>query len=164
MKSPGVSEVARSSLRTLVTRMEPPMPDPHDPVCISVTEMLNRVGDKWTVLVIGALCDGSLRFSELRRKVEGISQRMLTRTLRELERDGLVSRTVYPTVPPRVDYALTPLGASSLTAIRSLADWASAHIEDVARARANYDAVQEGMAAMVAVAPEPAAAGLRRRG
>src|SRR5581483_9542091 len=80
--------------------------------CIVVREILDRVGDKWSVLVIGLLGEQGLRFGELRRSIEGISQRMLTLTLRQLERDGIVSRTVHATVPPRVDYALTPLGES----------------------------------------------------
>ena len=82
--------------------------------CVFVREVLTRVGDKWSVLAIVLLGDGAQRFSELQRAIEGISQRMLTLTLRGLERDGLVARTIYPTVPPRVDYALTPLGRTLL--------------------------------------------------
>ena len=78
--------------------------------CLAIREVLNRVGDKWSVLIVGLLADGSKRFSELRRTIEGISQRMLTLTLKGLERDGLVTRTVYPTKPPRVEYQLTKLG------------------------------------------------------
>ena len=88
-----------------------------------VREVLNRVGDKWSILVVAVLRDGSMRFSDLRRSVDGISQRMLTLTLRGLERDGLVTRTVTPTTPPRVDYALTRLGRSLLDPIMALAEW-----------------------------------------
>lgn len=83
----------------------------HDPdTCHALNDLLARVGDKWTVLVVGTLCSGPMRFNEIRRAVDGISQRMLTLTLRGLERDGLVTRTVFPTIPPRVDYELTELG------------------------------------------------------
>ena len=87
------------------------------PQCSAVNDILARVGDKWSVRVVMALADGSRRFNQLRRDIPGISQRMLTRTLRGLERDGLVSRKVTPSVPPRVDYALTPLGTSLCTAM-----------------------------------------------
>ncbi|RJQ07810.1 MAG: transcriptional regulator [Dehalococcoidia bacterium] len=117
------------------------MPDPNEPACVNLREMLNRIGDKWSVLVIATLGEGPQRFGELKRAIDGISQRMLTQTLRQLERDGIVSRSVYPTIPPRVDYALTPLGMSSLRAIQSLAEWAVEHGEDVAAARARYDAL-----------------------
>jgi DNA-binding HxlR family transcriptional regulator len=110
--------------------------------CIVVREILDRVGDKWSVLVISLLGGGGQRFSELRRAIDGISQRMLTLTLRQLERDGLVSRTVYATVPPRVDYALTPLGESVLEPIMALTRWAAEHGTDIARARVEYDAEQ----------------------
>ncbi len=80
--------------------------------CLAVREVLNRVGDKWSVLVVALLGDGKKRFSELRRTIEGISQRMLTLTLKGLERDGLVTRTMFPTIPPRVEYELTKLGRS----------------------------------------------------
>src|SRR2546421_2349465 len=89
--------------------------------CPAVREVLNRVGDKWSVLVVELLGDGTKRFSELRRSIEGISQRMLTLTVRGLERDGLVTRTVFPTVPPRVDYQLTAMGRTLLKPIRALA-------------------------------------------
>jgi DNA-binding HxlR family transcriptional regulator len=106
--------------------------------CVVVREILDRVGDKWSVLVIALLGEQGLRFSELRRSIEGISQRMLTLTLRQLERDGLVSRTVHATVPPRVDYALTPLGRSVLEPLTVLMQWAQAHGTDVAEARRRY--------------------------
>ncbi|GGK44402.1 transcriptional regulator [Planomonospora parontospora subsp. parontospora] len=104
-----------------------------------VRQILDRVADKWSLLVIALLDRRSLRFTELRREIDGISQRMLTRTLRHLERDGLVSRTVHPTVPPRVDYELTPLGATLHDTIRALVTWTEEHQNEIAAARAAYD-------------------------
>ena len=124
------------------------MPVPTDPgqadhtECIVVREILDRVGDKWSVLVIALLGDRSHRFNELRRQIDGISQRMLTLTLRQLERDGLVSRTVHATVPPRVDYALTPLGESVLEPLNGLIGWAAQHGTDIADARRRYEEAQ----------------------
>lgn len=114
--------------------------------CLAVREVLNRVGDKWSVLVVALLGDGSKRFSELRRMIEGISQRMLTLTLRGLERDGLVTRTVYPTIPPRVEYELTKLGRSLLIPITGLADWAGQNRERIQAARKKYDAKKSKLA------------------
>jgi DNA-binding HxlR family transcriptional regulator len=108
-----------------------------------IRRILDRVGDKWTILVIGILDGGTRRFSELRREIEGISQRMLTLTLRQLERDGLVSRTVYPVVPPRVEYRLTELGATLHQSVQSLVTWAAEHRAEVTKARAAYDAREE---------------------
>ncbi len=105
-----------------------------------VREVLHRVGDKWSVMVIYLLGPGTRRFTELLRTIDGISQRMLTVTLRGLERDGLVTRTIYPVVPPRVDYALTPLGRTLLETISPLMEWAEAHTNDIAASRAAYDA------------------------
>lgn len=107
--------------------------------CPAAREVLSRVGDKWSVLVVALLGEGPKRFSELRRNIEGVSQRMLTLTLRGLERDGLVRRTVFPTVPPRVDYELTRLGRSLRQPIRALAKWAEKHRTAVQDARAKYD-------------------------
>lgn len=113
----------------------------HSPTeCPAVREVLNRVGDKWSVQLVALLRNGPQRFSDLRRAIEGISQRMLTLTLRGLERDGLVTRTVYPTIPPRVDYELTPLGKTLLTPILQLAAWAEAHRFEIQDARQRYDA------------------------
>ena len=104
-------------------------------------EMLARVGDKWSMYVIHVLGDaGTLRFNELRHRVDGISQRMLTVTLRGMERDGLVTRKVYPEVPPRVEYALTRLGRTLREMVRGLVNWSGAHLEEVDAARAAYDA------------------------
>jgi|ERR1700679_4175018 DNA-binding HxlR family transcriptional regulator len=108
--------------------------------CLAIREVLNRVGDKWSVLIVGLLADGSKRFSELRRTIEGISQRMLTLTLKGLERDGLVTRTVYPTIPPRVEYQLTKLGRTLRKPIQALAKWAQENREEIQKARNRYDA------------------------
>ncbi|MYT30151.1 MULTISPECIES: helix-turn-helix domain-containing protein [unclassified Streptomyces] len=105
-----------------------------------VRQILDRVADKWSLLVIALLDRRVLRFTELRREVDGISQRMLTVTLRQLERDGLVRRTVHPVVPPRVDYELTPLGATLHDTIQSLVTWTEEHQDEIATARAAYDA------------------------
>lgn len=104
-------------------------------------EILDRIADKWTTLIIGMLAQGgTLRFNEIRRAIGGISQKMLTQTLRDLERDGLVSRTIYAEIPPRVEYALTPLGKTLCTPLSALTQWAQAHIEQVKEAQAAFDA------------------------
>lgn len=108
--------------------------------CRKVSAILSRVGDKWTVLVVMLLGGGPRRFNDIKRQVEGISQRMLTLTLRGLERDGLVRRTVTPSIPPRVDYALTELGFSLLEPVRDLGAWAQANIETIEAARTAFDA------------------------
>ena len=105
-----------------------------------VRQILDRVADKWSLLVIALLDRRTLRFSELRREIDGISQRMLTVTLRQLERDGLVHRTVHPVVPPRVEYELTPLGASLHETVQALVTWTDAHQREIAAARTAYDA------------------------
>jgi DNA-binding HxlR family transcriptional regulator len=92
--------------------------------CKAEVETLARIGDKWTVMVVGALSEGAIRYNEIRRRVEGISQRMLTLTLKGLEQDGLVTRTMYPTIPPRVDYELTELGRKLIVPLRALSKWA----------------------------------------
>ncbi|MET0402777.1 MAG: helix-turn-helix domain-containing protein [Cystobacter sp.] len=110
-----------------------------DAECIATREILNRVGDKWSVFVVVLLGDGSRRFNELKRTIGGISQRMLTSTLRGLERDGLVKRTVHPTNPPQVEYALTKLGRTLLEPVSVLAMWAQGHRAEVQRAREAFD-------------------------
>ena len=115
--------------------------DPYAEDCPS-RQALDRIGDRWTVLLVGALGDGPRRFSELSRRVEGISQKMLTQTLRGLERDGLVTRTVHAEVPPRVEYELTALGRTLSAPIAALERWAGDHMGDVLAARATYDAHQ----------------------
>ena len=110
--------------------------------CTAVNDILSTIGDKWTVLIVVTLSKGPMRFNELRRAVDGISQRMLTLTLRGLERDGFATRTVFPTVPPRVDYALTELGKTLIAPLTAIGTWAIAHREAVADARANFDSVK----------------------
>jgi DNA-binding HxlR family transcriptional regulator len=112
--------------------------------CKAISAVLARIGDKWTVLVVNLLGGGPKRFSEVRREVGGISQRMLTLTLRALERDGLVVRTVHPTNPPRVDYALTPLGLSLLEPVRALGTWAVSNQKIMEDARQSFDRTSAG--------------------
>lgn len=113
----------------------------HEPEdCRAVSEVLARIGDKWTVLVVGVLGGGPKQFNEIRRALGSISQRMLTLTLRGLERDGLVTRTVFPTIPPRVDYELTVLGCSLLEPVNGLGLWARRNRAAIQRARQQYDA------------------------
>jgi DNA-binding HxlR family transcriptional regulator len=112
---------------------------PDAETCKAFGNVLDRVGDKWTVMVVGALSDGPLRFNALQRAIEGVSHRMLTLTLRGLERDGLVKRTPFATVPPRVDYELTKLGYSLKPALEVLAGWVHANRAAVAAARKAFD-------------------------
>ncbi|MDQ7810620.1 helix-turn-helix domain-containing protein [Amycolatopsis sp. A133] len=114
--------------------------EPAEEVCRQVLRILALIGDKWTILVVGQLRDRTLRFGELHRAVTGISQRMLTRTLRQLERDGLLTRTVHPSVPPRVEYTLTEVGATLLGSLTHLADWATTHRRQITAHRRRYDA------------------------
>jgi DNA-binding HxlR family transcriptional regulator len=108
--------------------------------CAHIREVLARVGDKWSLLVVVTLSAGEKRFNELRRGIEGISQRMLTLTLRGLERDGLVSRRVTPSIPPRVDYSLTPLGRTLIEPVLGLFTWADKNRETIQQARDRFDA------------------------
>ena len=119
------------------------MKDPSNPVCRTISTLLSRIGDKWTVLVVQTLGEGPKRFNELRREIPSVSQRMLTLTLRNLERDGLVDRTVTPTIPPRVDYELTELGQSLQKPICGLATWATDNVESIHKAQARFDAEQD---------------------
>jgi DNA-binding HxlR family transcriptional regulator len=107
--------------------------------CPAVREVLNRVGDKWSVQIVALLGDGPMRFSELRRAIEGLSQRMLTLTVRGLERDGLITRTVFPEIPPRVEYELTKLGKTLLEPIQGLAEWAEQYRTHIQEAREKFD-------------------------
>jgi DNA-binding HxlR family transcriptional regulator len=127
---------------------EPVRPSPYERVCQgrgdvdhgrAVRDILTRIGDKWSLLVIGTLQHGTLRFGELQHHIPGISQRMLTLTLRQLERDGLVSRTVHAEVPPRVQYELTSVGATLIEPSIALATWAIEHYPSIERTRAAYD-------------------------
>jgi len=114
--------------------------DEEHPTC-QLRDILDRVGDKWSVLIMDLLGTGSKRYSELHRAIDGISQRMLTLTLRSLERDGLVERTVTPTSPPRVDYDLTPTGRTLSTRVSSLIHWAEDHRVYIATSRRRYDQI-----------------------
>lgn len=109
-------------------------------VCASVSGVLAHIGDKWAILVVVALAGGSQRFSELRRSISAVSQKMLTSTLRNLERDGFVTRTVTPTIPPRVDYELTELGRDVMTPVSAIAQWALTRREQIEASRQAYDA------------------------
>ena len=117
--------------------------DPYTRGCPS-RDLLDRIGDKWTVLVLGELAKhGACCFTELRKRLSGVSEKMLTQTLRALERDGLVRRTVYPVVPVRVEYALTPLGETLREPLKALTEWSTRHIAEVLAAREEYDAHAE---------------------
>ena len=115
------------------------LPDPATEDCRAISSILARVGDKWTVLIVVLLGDGPKRFNEMKRMVGGISQRMLTFTLRGLERDGLVTRTVFPTTPQRVDYELTKLGSTLWKAVEPLGSWARAHVTEILSSRKQFD-------------------------
>ena len=123
------------------------MRDPSNPVCRTISALLQRIGDKWSLLVVQTLGDGSKRFNELRREIPSVSQRMLTLTLRNLERDGLVNRTVTPTIPPRVDYELTDLGHSLQKPICGLVTWAMDHADAIHEAQERFDDEREAQAA-----------------
>lgn len=116
-----------------------PHPAVHSADCQKVSQVLARIGEKWSVLIIMNLSGGTRRFSDLKREIGGISQRMLTLCLRGLERDGLVKRTVFPVVPPRVDYELTALGRSLCSPVIALGTWARDHIAEIDAARAAFD-------------------------
>lgn len=111
-----------------------------EPITCRAREVLQRVGDKWSVLTIDLLGQGTMRFSELHRAIDGITARMLTVTLRGLERDGIVTRTIHPVIPPRVEYALTPMGRTLLHTIGQLVTWADSHLPEIEAARVAYDA------------------------
>ena len=127
----------------------PTEPSPDGPClatagCKNVAPVLNRVGDKWSMLIVMILAAGPKRFSELKRAIDGISQRMLTLSLRGLERDGLVTRTVTPSIPPRVDYELTELGVSLRGPVKALGEWAIEHIACIRAAQQRFDAIADG--------------------
>jgi DNA-binding HxlR family transcriptional regulator len=119
------------------------MKDPTSPVCRTISALLQRIGDKWSVLVVTTLAGGGKRFNELRREIPSVSQRMLTLTLRNLERDGIVSRKVTPSIPPRVDYALTELGRSLHRPVEALSQWALDHVEAIHSAQAQFDSARD---------------------
>ena len=109
----------------------------------AVADALARIGDKWTVMIVGALKNGPMRYNAIRRTTDGISQRMLTLTLKALERDGLVTRTMYPTIPPRVDYELTDLGSTLIAPLAALHQWVLEHGEQIEAARNQYDSERQ---------------------
>jgi DNA-binding HxlR family transcriptional regulator len=132
--------VRHTGVTTLAAPLEPcGRPDHPEHVDCGIRDVLDRVGDRWSVLVVVELASGPRRFRELQRAIDGISQRMLTLTVRRLERDGLVTRTVYPTVPAQVDYRLTDTGASLTHLVKALADWSLAHRDAIAASRLEYD-------------------------
>ncbi|WP_307793040.1 winged helix-turn-helix transcriptional regulator [Glycomyces niveus] len=134
------------SATNTAVRSQVAVPDPHGPCgdddC-GIRDVLDRLGDKWSVLVVVELEKGVRRFRELERAIPGISQRMLTLTTKRLWRDGLVERTVHPTIPPQVEYRLTPMGRSLAGVITGLADWSREHKDAIATARADWDAEHE---------------------
>ncbi|MFE9235233.1 winged helix-turn-helix transcriptional regulator [Cellulosimicrobium funkei] len=119
--------------------MSEPQWDPYDRNC-PTRALLDRIGDRWTVLVVGALSEGPMRFGEIARRIDGVSQKMLTQTLRGLERDGLVTRTMYPQIPPRVEYELTEAGRTLREPLAALETWAKTHMSTVLAARELADA------------------------
>lgn len=127
----------------------PEIPKPTDRACETTREILDRIGDKWSLYIIATLSSGTRRFNELRREIEGISQRMLTLTLRGLERDGLITRTMYPTIPPRVDYELTELGKTLLEPVMALVAWAEKNKPVIADAQKRFDDTPEALQAPV---------------
>jgi len=116
-------------------------PDVFDPGCPSRL-VLDRIGDKWSVLIVLVLTDGPCRFTGLRDRINGLTPKVLTQTLRGMERDGLITRTVYAEVPPRVEYELTPLGGSLRAPVEAVRDWAEKHVTEVVSARDSYDAAR----------------------
>ena len=122
-----------------VTVAEEPL-SPHGIRCRSIAPILQRIGDKWSILIVMILARGPLRFNELKRMVDGISQRMLTLNLRGLEREGMVTRTIFPTIPPKVEYALTELGRSLCGPIIALGQWAEENYDAIEAARQAFDA------------------------
>ncbi len=119
------------------------MPAPDAGGCLATREILDRIGDKWSLYIVATLANGPRRFNELKRGIDGISQRMLTLTLRGLERDGLITRTMYPTIPPRVDYELTDMGRTLLKPVMALVNWASENQVAIAEAHKRFDETPE---------------------
>jgi len=119
------------------------LPAPDTGGCLATRQILERIGDKWSLYIVALLANGPRRFNELKRGIDGISQRMLTLTLRGLERDGLITRTLYPTIPPRVDYALTELGSTLLTPVMALVNWANENQTAIAAAHKRFDGKTE---------------------
>ena len=127
------------SIEVLQQQVEALGDDRHD-ACRIIVQILDRIGDKWTIMVVGTLSNGPMRFNAILRAISGLSHRMLTLTLRGLERDGLVERRAFVTIPPTVEYELTPLGRSLIEPLTALADWAFSQQDDIEAARTQYDA------------------------
>lgn len=138
--NPGQPTRSASRVKRPAIRRRPANRGLAEPSSCRAREVLQRVGDKWSVYVIDLLGQGTMRFTELHRGVNGITARMLTVTLRGLERDGIVTRTIHPVIPPRVEYALTPMGRTLLDTIGELVTWADSHLDEIDAARAAYDA------------------------
>jgi DNA-binding HxlR family transcriptional regulator len=115
------------------------MPSPNTGGCLATRKILDRIADKWSLYIVAVLANGPRRFNELKRGIDGISQRMLTLTLRGLERDGLLTRTMYPTIPPRVDYELTDMGKTLLHPVMALVNWANDNQVAIAEAQTRFD-------------------------
>ena len=131
--------VKKAPSGNLVSQREPPAPpDPYAADC-PTRLLLDRIGDKWTVLTLILIRDKPRRFNALRRDIEGVTQKMLSQTLKQMERDGLITRTVFPTMPVSVEYAITPLGLTLTSTIDALRVWAEAHIAEVQAAQRRYD-------------------------
>ena len=141
----GISRFSAAPIAEAKAHPGVPSPETDPRVDALVNEVIGRVADKWTMLMLEVLQEnGVMRFSEIRRKIEGISQKMLTQTLRQMERDGLVRRTVYPVIPPKVEYRLTPLGEGLGQAFCGVWIWAERHIDEIEAARAAFDARDQG--------------------
>ena len=117
----------------------PDIPSPNTGGCLATRKILDRIADKWSLYIVAVLANGPRRFNELKRGIDGISQRMLTLTLRGLERDGLLTRTMYPTIPPRVDYELTDMGKTLLHPVMALVNWANDNQVAIAEAQTRFD-------------------------
>ena len=137
--------------RMSLSHIDPPadMPAPDAGGCLATRKILDRIGDKWTLYIVATLAKGPHRFNELKRGIDGISQRMLTLTLRGLERDGLITRTMYPSIPPRVDYELTEMGRTLLKPVMALVNWANENQFAIAQAQERFDEKPESDQVMV---------------
>ncbi|WP_265533587.1 winged helix-turn-helix transcriptional regulator [Pseudomonas saponiphila] len=131
------------------TELPADMPAPDAGGCLATRKILDRIGDKWTLYIVATLAKGPHRFNELKRGIDGISQRMLTLTLRGLERDGLITRTMYPTIPPRVDYELTDMGKTLLEPVMALVNWANENQFAIAQAHERFDEKPESDQVMI---------------
>lgn len=136
---PSVSPQEGTRMSPSHTDLPADMPAPDAGGCLATRTILDRIGDKWTLYIVATLANGPQRFNELKRGIDGISQRMLTLTLRGLERDGLITRTMYPTIPPRVDYELTNMGKTLLKPVMALVNWANENQFAIAHARERFD-------------------------